>query len=323
MNKLVVSSLLVGLLCGSGLIRAQSASPPAGDPADGGARLATGAPSADRTAPSDAQPPPAAPPREVDAPAAEGDRPAKGDRPAEGAPPADGGHLPGAGDPDAPGPKPWPKVMYGLGISGMYNLVPHFFLRAFLEAAKSPDYGMYQPAFGIHFVRRKGLMDMTIRVMFGFYDLADGNYLGRGHGFDETDYTEFHDMNFLWADITWTWHTRLVHRLYLAYGAGIGIGWVTGSVYTTPSENCSRDNYGDARDCKPQGLSCDKDGCDRADLKAHPLREKEDSVPPVLPAINALIGLRYDFFRHLSARLDTGIFLPGFWYVQLGVTAMF
>ena len=311
LRVLMVSTLLSGVLGFPGLLRAQSASPPPAEPGEDAAR-----PAVDAAAPADpgtegSAPPPAAPPREVDAP------------PAAGEAPPDGGPLPGERDPDTPGPQPWPKVMYGLGASGMFNIVPHFFLRAFLEAAKSPSYGMYQPAFGIHFVRRKGLMDMTVRVMFGFYDLADGNYLGRGHDFDETDYTEFHDMNFLWADITWTWHTRLAKRFYLAYGAGIGIGWVTGSVYTTPSEGCTRDNYGDARDCKPSGLICDKDGCDRADLKTHPLREKEGSVPPVLPAINALIGLRYDFFRHLSMRFDTGIFLPGFWYVQLGLTAMF
>jgi hypothetical protein len=217
--------------------------------------------------------------------------------------------------------------MYGLGASFMYNFVPQFMLRAFLEAAKSSNYGVYQPAFGIHFVRRKALMDMTIRVMFGFYDIADGNWLGRGHEFNETDYTEFHDMNFLWADITWTWHTRLAKQFYLAYGAGIGIGWVTGSVYTTPSLNCSKDNYGDARLCSPWGSSpttpCTKDGCPRSSLAGFPTREKEKAVPPVLPAINALIGLRYDFFRHLSMRFDTGIFVPGFFYVQLGLTGMF
>lgn len=237
-----------------------------------------------------------------------------------------GGRLPGADDVTPPGPKPWPDVMHGLGVSFMYNLVPHFFLSAFTEAAKSKSYGLYQPAFGIHYVRRKKTMDMTVRVMFGFYHLADGNWLGRGHDFTETDYTEFHDMNFLWADVTWTWHTRLAKRFYLAYGAGVGLGWVTGSVYTTPSDSpggCTKDNYGDARLCHPSGVVCDKDGCPRDQLKNNPLREKEKSVPPVLPAISGLIGLRYDFFRHLSARLDTGIFLPGFWYVQLGVTAMF
>lgn len=266
-----------------------------------------------------ADPPPAEGPREV------------GATPAE-TPPETGAAREGAAAPDEAPPKPadpkaWPAVMYGLGLSGMYNMVPQFMLRAFLEAAKNKSYGVYQPAFGIHFVRRKALMDMTIRVMFGFYDIADGNWLGRDHGFDETDYTEFHDMNFLWADITWTWHTRLAKQFYLAYGAGIGIGWVTGSVYTTPSLNCSKDNYGDARLCSPWGASpttpCTKDGCPRSELSGYPTREKEKSVPPVLPAINALIGLRYDFFRHLSARLDTGIFLPGFFYAQLSLTAMF
>jgi len=248
---------------------------------------------------------------------------AKEVKPARASQGGEGGRLPGADDVTPPGPKPWPEVMHGVGASFMYNIVPHFFLSAFTEGAKNKSYGLYQPAFGIHYVRRKKSMDMTVRVMFGFYHLEDGNWLGRGHDWSETDYTEFHNMNFLWADVTWTWHTRLAKRFYLAYGAGIGLGWVTGTVYTTKSSGCTKDNYGDARVCHPPQLinQCTKDGCPRDALKD--LHEKEKSVPPVLPAITGLIGLRYDFFRHLSGRLDTGIFLPGFWYVQIGLTAMF
>lgn len=265
------------------------------------------------------EPPPAEGPREVGATPVE--------EPPSTGPGEEGTTPPEAAEPEAEEPDPksvkgWPKVMYGLGVSVMYNMVPQFMLRAFLEAAKSKNYGVYQPAFGIHFVRRKALMDMTIRVMFGFYGIADGNWLGRGHEFDETDYTEFHDMNYLWADITWTWHTRLAKQLYLAYGAGIGLGWVTGKVYTTPSYGCTKDNYSDARQCTPLTVVCTKDGCSREDLAGHPDREKE-KVPPVLPAINALIGLRWDIFRHMTMRFDTGIFVPGFFYVQLGLTAMF
>jgi hypothetical protein len=281
-------------------------------------------------------PPPTDPPRDP-GPSATG---APGDAPREGAPsspgtaaPDDkgapaGGELPGSGDATRPGKKPWPKVMYGLGVSAMFNIVPHFFLRAFTEAAQNKNYGLYQPAFGINFVRRKKLMDMTIRVMFGFFDLKDGNWLGRGHNFDETDYTEFHDMNFLWADITWTWHTRLAKQFYLAYGAGIGIGWVSGKVYTTPSLNCSRENYGDARLCQPSGLAgaCTKEGCPRSALQGHPRAGAGEERAPGAsghqradrPALR-LLPLPLDAFRHghlrarilvLPARSDGLVLIP-------------
>lgn len=252
------------------------------------------------------------------------DKPPPDDRPAADSttPPKDGGHLPGAGDPFKPGPKKWPTVMYGLGASAMMNIVPHFLLGAFTEAAVNKKYSVYPWAAGIHFVRRKKLMDMTVRVMFGHYGVSDGNWLGKNHDWTEVDYTEFHNMNFLWADITWTWHTRIANHFYLAYGVGIGVGWVMGKVYTTPSEGCTASNYHDTRSCHPTGMLCDGDSCPRESLATHPLREKE-SVPPVLPAINGHIGLRYDIFRHLSLKLDTGLFLPGFWFFQLSITAFF
>ncbi len=216
--------------------------------------------------------------------------------------------------------------MYGLGLSGGMNIVPQFFLHAFTKAAVRKTYNIYDLAAGIHFVRRKKLMDMTVRVMFGHYGISDGNWLGRGdHTFAETDYTEFHNMNFLWADVTWTWHTRLARHFYLSYGVGIGLGWVMGKVYTTPSEGCTPDNYYRTDMCRPSGLpvdACDGNTCSREALASHPQRERE-KVPPVLPAINGTIGLRYDIFRHMSVKLETGIFLPGFWFWQLGATFFF
>ncbi len=252
------------------------------------------------------------------------DKPAADDQPPADSttPPKDGGQLPGAGDPFKPGPKKWPTVMYGLGASFMMNIVPQFLLGAFTEAAVNSKYHVYPMSGGLHFVRRKKLLDMTVRVMFGHYGISDGNWLGANHDFSETDYMEFHNMNFLWADITWTWHTRLAKRFYLAYGVGIGIGWVMGKAYSTPSSGCTADNYHDTRLCAPVPADCDGTTCTRESLANHPLREQE-KIPPVLPAVSGVIGLRYDFFRHLSMKFDTGIFLPGFWYFQLSLTAFF
>lgn len=253
------------------------------------------------------------------------DKAAADDKPPPDAttPARDGGHLPGAGDPFKPGAKKWPTVMYGLGASFMLNIVPQFMLGAFTEAAVNKKYNVYPMAAAIHFVRRKKMLDMKVRVAFGYYGIRDGNWLGANHDWSEVDYTEFHNVNFLWADVTWTWHTKLAKRFYLAYGVGIGIGWVMGKVYTTPSMGCTSSNYHDTRLCKPDNAVCDGSSCTRESLATLTLREREKSVPPVLPAINGHIGLRYDIFRHLSITFDTGLFLPGFFFFQLSATAFF
>ncbi|MFH2007320.1 MAG: hypothetical protein ABI333_12085 [bacterium] len=335
MKKLVASAAFLLLVLPAAFALAQGAPPPREPerPADR-ARPADPARPADRAGPVDPARP-ADPERPADPskppPDTTGDRPAAAPGTEK---PGDGGHLPGAGDPFKPGAKKaWPKVMYGLGASFQFNIVPQFFLRAFTKAAKNKDFGVYKPAVGIHFVRRKKLMDMTIRVAFGWFmdKKADGNWLGAGHEWSETDYTEFHNMNFLWADISWTWHTRLAKQFYLAYGTGIGIGWVMGKVYTTNSGSSGQcgDSYSDPSTCRPPDppggtpLVCTRDGCTRESLATHPDRQQEKSVPPVLPAINGHIGLRYDFFRHLSMKIEFGIFLPGLFDVKAGLTAWF
>jgi hypothetical protein len=97
----------------------------------------------------------------------------------------------------------------------------------------------------------------------------------------------------------------------------------TGGTGTTP---CTRNNYSDASQCHPaftQPVTCTKDGCPRSDMGLAVGRQREKNVPPALPAINANLGLRYDFFRHLSMKFDTGLFLPGFWFFQLALTGFF
>ena len=104
---------------------------------------------------------------------------------------------------------------------------------------------------------------------------------------------------------------------------------VFGKVYTTPSVGCDANNYSDPTTCRPADpvgappLVCTRDGCTRPTLATHPGREQEKSVPPVLPAINGHIGFRYDFFRHLSMKVEFGIFLPGLFHVKAGLTAWF
>lgn len=247
--------------------------------------------------------------------------------------PPEAGPLPGA-DETAP-PKVAnepPAAQYGVGLDYQFLIVPQFFLKAFLRAAKSDDHNLYRHGFGAHFIRRKGNLDMIVRVMFGFMmsEDDDGNWLGRGHGFDEVDYTEFHDLNFLWADISFIYNWEVARNLYVGLGGGIGLGWVMGDIYTTESYTngtvgnpCTSSNFDDCSQCHPAGVTgCTPDGCPRSELKGHPNREKE-KVPPVLPALNGVFSLRYDIWRHTSVRLNTGIFLPGFWMTNVTVEWMF
>ncbi len=239
--------------------------------------------------------------------------------------------LPGAESATPPKAPSRKTVFYGVGANYQFLIVPQFFLKAFLEAAKSPDHNLFRHTFGLHFVRRKKSLDMVVRLMFGFMmgSQDNGNWLGRGHDWNELDYTEFHDLNFLWADVSFIYHWEVAPKFFLGVGGGVGLGWVMGSIYTTPSSlqgtgaPCDSSNYDDCSVCHPSGVTCSKSGCPVSELERNPDREKSGKVPPVLPALNGVFSMRYDFWRHMSARLNTGIFLPGFWSFELSVEWVF
>ncbi len=239
--------------------------------------------------------------------------------------------LPGTLDNSPPKDASAPSVLWTLGANYQFLIVPHFLLAGFLEAAKSPSHSLYKHGFGLHFSRRKKALDMVVRLMFGFMMGSgdDGNWLGKDHDWNELDYTEFHDLNFLWADVTFIYNWEVAKNFYLGVGGGIGLGWVMGKVYTTPSSlngtgtPCDSSNYSDCSQCHPSGAQCSSSSCKRASLVNNPDREKSGSVPPVLPALNGVFSMRYDFWRHMSARLNTGIFLPGFFSFDLSLEWIF
>jgi hypothetical protein len=243
-------------------------------------------------------------------------------------PPTTGEPAPGATAAEIPKNQEWPEKMYGIGVVGNYNIFPQALLRAFTLAAKEKNFHVHSWAAGLQFVVRwLKKADVTVRLMFQSYGLKDGNWLGSGHDWDEMDYTEFHTMNFLFMDVSGTGYTKLAKQFYLAYGGGVGLGWVMGKVYTSSSYTngiagsaCSRSNYSDPSQCHPVGVTCSKGGCKQSDLTS---QHEKEAVPPAMAALNLHLGLRYDFFRHLSMKFETGLFLPGFWYFQLALTAFF
>lgn len=239
--------------------------------------------------------------------------------------------LPGTLDNSPPKGTAKPSVLWTVGANYQFLIVPHFLLAGFLEAAKSPSHNLYRHGFGLHFSRRKKALDMVVRLMFGFMMSSsdDGNWLGKGHDWNELDYTEFHDLNFLWADVTFIYNWEVAKNFFLGVGGGIGLGWVMGKVYTTPSSlngtgtPCDRSNYDNCSQCHPSGAQCSSGSCGRASLINNPDREKSGSIPPVLPALNGVFSMRYDFWRHMSARFNTGIFLPGFFSFELSLEWIF
>lgn len=198
---------------------------------------------------------------------------------------------------------------FGLGAEFRMNLVPEFFLNLFLRAAHE----VKSPSVAGKFIYRTRNLDLILKGAYWDIQAPDGNWLGMNHDWDEMDYMEFKKFRFAWGQVSVMWNQPLITGLYFIYGGGIGVGAVLGDIYKTPAYGCTADNW---REVSTTPLI----GCWHSSLD--PNREKED-IPRVMAALEATFGLRYDLFSNVSFKLETGLFLPGFWHVTGSVELLF
>lgn len=198
---------------------------------------------------------------------------------------------------------------FGFGVEFRQNMVPEFFLNLFMRAAHEVN----TPSYAMKFIYRTKNTDVIIKGSYWAINAPDGNWMGIGHDWEDMEYTEFKDFRFAWGQVNVMWNQPLITGLYFIYGGGIGAGAVMGDIYTTPAYNCTADNWRNAT-TNPLG------GCWH--MNNSPEREKED-VPRVMAALEATLGLRYDLFSNVSFKLETGLFLPGFWHLSASVELLF
>ena len=169
--------------------------------------------------------------------------------------------------------------------------------------------------------RRKGEFDFIFSIGYQNMSPPDGNWLGKGHDPTiDTDYVQFKGLGFVGIDASFVWHTFFTDWFGLHYGAGIGIGIVTGHMLRTSNgTGCTEANAGDFTKCHPIGADCPPSGCTDASLNAlgpgpddpnNPHRFTDPNVPPALPIVNVLVG--FDFrlpnVRGWEAKIEGGFY---------------
>jgi hypothetical protein len=146
---------------------------------------------------------------------------------------------------------------------------------------------------GIEFVRRKGELEIVLGFGYDSLQANDGFYVEKGG--DPTmpgnvDRVEFHDFAWFTGEVTVVGHLELHKLLAFRYGVGLGVGLVRGEIRKTDAV-CTSDTT----------LSSCAD-----DPNAMTVNEPAD-VPPVLPVVNALVGLQLRPFEFLSVNVDAGL----------------
>ncbi len=182
------------------------------------------------------------------------------------------------------------EARYGLGVRLRYVHIPTAGLELFAEDTPGGD---SHPGFGVELTREQGSVAITLGVEYETIAPKDGIYLGKGGRIpeDTVDYIEYEDFDWISADLSIIWQPRIIGDVVsLRFGGGLGLGYLTGEMLRTDYvctgteiESCSRD---------PQG-----------ELDRTP----DSDVPPVVPILNLLAGLKIQPFKNLAIHLEGGI----------------
>jgi hypothetical protein len=210
-----------------------------------------------------------------------------------------------------------PNVSYGVGARLRWVSVPKWMLNLFTK--KNVPLSSY--AVAGEFYRRKGEFDFILSIGYQNMSPPDGNWLGKNHDASiDTDYVQFKGLGFAGVDLSFVWHTFFNDWFGMHYGAGLGLGIVTGHMLRTSNfSGCTEANAGDYTKCHPIGADCPPSGCTDASLAAlgpgpddpqMPHRFTDGDVPPVLPIVNVVVGVdfRLPRVRGWEAKLEGGFY---------------
>lgn len=193
------------------------------------------------------------------------------------------------------------KTQWGVGFRLRNVRIPKGMIELFVERAPA---GISAAGFGGEIVRRKGNMELILGFEYEKLiptggtpddcarDTAGCVWIDKGDMIpqDEPDLVEFDGFGWFTIDFTFAWRNQFHKMIALRYGAGIGIGIPFGDILRT-----------DYRCTTSDPASCG------VSPTAENLRAKEDGVPPVLPVINAMIGLQITPIDKVAINIEAGI----------------
>lgn len=206
--------------------------------------------------------------------------------------------APGADTPD--------KVEYGVGIRLRYVTIPRGELELFMEHAAG---GTGNFGFGADFVRRRDNFEIVIGFEYEKITLSEGVYIEPGDDVAQGDPADFilGDSSLGWftLDVTFVNHSPINDKLAVRYGAGFGLGLVTGELKridvlcngatnSRPEPGCVPPPDGNATPTPDDGVGT-------------PGAAAKYDLPPVFPVINAIIGLQFRPTPKATINVETGI----------------
>jgi hypothetical protein len=232
-------------------------------------------------------------------------------------------------DDGAPPARPL-DLSYGAGARMRWVTMPAFMLNLFTKR----NVPLSSWATGVSFFRRKANFDVVGSFTYQNMSPSDGNWLGKdNNAIVDTDLVQFRGLALYALDVSFIWHQTFTDWLGMHWGAGVGLAIVAGDVLRTSNDPalCNEANAGSLSQCHPRGVTCTDASCSEQQLQGlgsgpddanNPHRFSDGNVPPVIPVVNAVVGVdfRVPSIRGWEATIEGGFYDAFFLGGSVGYT---
>jgi hypothetical protein len=217
----------------------------------------------------------------------------------------DSANSPATPDPAATPAEPKDEVEYGVGLRLRNVRIPQAELELFLERAAggSSNFGI-----GAEFVRRRGNVELQFGIEYEHISPGEGVWIESGKNVaagDEADYVLGPDrgsnLGWLTFEFTFLNHSPINKQFAIRYGAGAGIGIITGNLKRIDVLCNGATNSSVEPGCVPPafgGTATETQGGTPANY---------DLKTPIFPVINAIIGVQYRPVPKATVNFEMGI----------------
>ena len=196
-------------------------------------------------------------------------------------------------------PPPEPEVIWGIGARARFITIPTFVFDLFVD--HSTGLNAFSVAGSV--IRRNGNFDIVMTLEYASTSPDDGLWQEKdevpGMANMDPDLVVFDGLSQISADVSFIWHAPLTDFMAFRYGAGIGIGVPIGG-YTHTDTVC------------PAGTRIDDLDNPSQCPVAPGARVEDDNLPPVVPIVNLLAGLRFKVADQFSIDVELGWRFPAF-----------
>jgi hypothetical protein len=203
------------------------------------------------------------------------------------------------GDEDAETPES-EKLHWGFGVRGGPRGVPSVGLDLFYDTHPSLK-DTLGTSVGLELIRRKGDVDLRLGFSFEDYTGTEGDgdqFLQKGDPIDELEFIK-NTIQIISFDLNVLGATEITDWWNLTYGAGIGVGVVRGDILRTDTFAVDPNDQTVRRICTDTNQA----GCFEVNFS----EKANGKVPPAIPVLNMLLGMRFDFSKNVSFRIEGGL----------------